>query len=282
MKPAIFIGSSVEGLNVARAIQAELDHDANVTIWNQGIFGLSNTTIDDLLDVLSKADFGVFIFSPDDLVQIRDEQFLSVRDNVVFELGLFIGGLGKKRSFFILPEDNKGFRLPTDLIGVTPATYNAQREDNNLQAALAPASHKIRTAITKLGVLKRILPISASIANQPDDSFYHFRVQRLIVGPTEKNQPEFVFNTDKDYLVSVAEKLSNNLPVHVGGVTLEGIDINYRAASLIVLRSETKLDTGVLKNESDTKIKDQYWHDLRYTDGVKDITAQLDIADGTR
>lgn len=34
-KPTLFIGSSVEGLSVARAIKAELDFDMDVTVWSQ-------------------------------------------------------------------------------------------------------------------------------------------------------------------------------------------------------------------------------------------------------
>ena len=50
MKPAVFIGSSVESLKIAYAIQEELTHNAEITLWSQGIFKLSNTTLDDLLE----------------------------------------------------------------------------------------------------------------------------------------------------------------------------------------------------------------------------------------
>ena len=83
-KPRVFIGSSVEGLNVAYAVQQNLLHDAEVTVWDQGVFELSKTTIETLSKALEENDFAVFVFSPDDLVRIRSMSTLAVRDNVLF------------------------------------------------------------------------------------------------------------------------------------------------------------------------------------------------------
>lgn len=147
MKPRVFVGSSSESLPIAYAIQ-ELLPEMEVTVWSQGIFKLSSNILDDLIRTLDNTDYGVFVFSPDDLVNIRDQQFSAVRDNVVFELGLFVGRLGKLRSYFIIPQGRQDFRLPSDLIGVTPAEFDPGRRDKNLHAALGPAVNKIRSAIT--------------------------------------------------------------------------------------------------------------------------------------
>ena len=73
-----------------------------------------------------------------------------VRDNVIFELGMFIGKLGKKRCFIVSPRTQEPFRIPTDLLGVTPATYNPNRDDGKLSAALGPACNKIRQTIENI------------------------------------------------------------------------------------------------------------------------------------
>lgn len=150
MKPTVFIGSSTENLDVAYAIQRNLDRVAEVTVWTQGVVHLSSTILEDLLTALKQSDFGIFVFAPADVVQIRDQQLSAVRDNVVFEFGLFIGRLGKERAFYVVPRDQKDFRLLSDLSGITAAEYDASRD--NIQAALGPASFQIQQQILKLGV----------------------------------------------------------------------------------------------------------------------------------
>ena len=150
MKPKIFIASSVEGLKVANTIHARLEYDAEVTVWDQEVFQLSSNTLEDLSDALSTTDFGIFVFTPDDTVKIHEGEYQSVRDNVIFELGMFIGRLGKSRCFIVSPRLRKNFHIPTDLLGVTQATYDPNRDDGNLSAALNPACDKIRQTIEKV------------------------------------------------------------------------------------------------------------------------------------
>jgi predicted nucleotide-binding protein len=100
-KPKFFIGSSQEGLDVAYALQYNLDNFAEVTVWDQGVFQLSEYTLQSLCNILEKSDYGIFVFTPDDISKIRDETFKTVRDNVLFELGLCMGRLGKDRTFII-------------------------------------------------------------------------------------------------------------------------------------------------------------------------------------
>jgi predicted nucleotide-binding protein len=164
MKPRVFLGSSVEGLSVAYAIQTNLTHDADITVWSQGVFELSKTTIESLFDILNSVDFGIFVFTPDDLTKIREQSAKSVRDNVLFEFGLFLGKLGRQRVFFIVPS-NQELHLPTDLLGVTPAIYESNRDDGNLIAATGVASHQVRQVLKKHGSLLQIEETS----NQPEE-----------------------------------------------------------------------------------------------------------------
>lgn len=170
MKPKIFIGSSVEGLSVAYAIQQNLTHDAEATVWDQGVFALSKTTIESLNQVLESVDFGIFVFSPDDETVMRGEKSSSVRDNVLFELGLFIGKLGRDRVFFVVP-DGCHIHIPTDLLGIAPGKYNPNREDKSFQAATGATCNQIRIQIKKLGSLKpEISNVQAGVSENGKDN----------------------------------------------------------------------------------------------------------------
>lgn len=101
------------------------------------------------MEVLESSHFGLFVFAPDDITRIRDQNLSTVRDNVIFELGLFIGKLGRERCFIITPRLDSTFHLPTDLLGITPGTYEPNRQDNNLVASLGPACNRIRKTASK-------------------------------------------------------------------------------------------------------------------------------------
>lgn len=187
-KPRIFIGSSVEGLTIAYAIQQNLTHDAEITVWDQGVFELSQTTIESLISILDTCDFAIFVFSPDDIVKIRKKQFLTVRDNVIFELGLFIRKLGRQRSFIIMP-DKPIFHIPTDLLGITAGKYDTSRTDESHQAATGPVSHQIRTQIKKLGLLRNVV----------NDTVTQKEASELSIDESQKKNDWWSLYSDKKY-----------------------------------------------------------------------------------
>ncbi len=145
--PRLFIASSKEGLDTAYHLQENLEFDAEVTVWTQGIFKPSRQTMADLSDAMKATDFAAFIFNPDDVLLMRGSPMPAARDNVIFELGLFAGYLGIEKCFIIQPRDEQQLHLPSDLLGLTTLSYDPSRSDRNLLAALAPTSNKIKRAM---------------------------------------------------------------------------------------------------------------------------------------
>lgn len=149
-KPRVFIASSVEGINVANAINECMDYDVELVHWKDS-FGLSSFTIDDLMEKSRTVDFAVFVFTPDDLSTIREQSHLVARDNVLFELGLFIGSLNRERCFIIKPR-GVDMHFPTDLLGLTPADFDGNRSDGDLTQAVNAPCIKIKKEIARLGL----------------------------------------------------------------------------------------------------------------------------------
>src|SRR5690349_2440374 len=114
----IFVGSSTLGLKVAQAIQVNLEQFAEVIIWDQEVFGASSYTLEVVERMSKSADFGVFVMTPDDLRKKSGKVTPVPRDNVILEYGVFLGALGRMRSFLIVPSDVEDLVLPTDLAGL--------------------------------------------------------------------------------------------------------------------------------------------------------------------
>jgi CRP/FNR family transcriptional regulator, cyclic AMP receptor protein len=149
-KPFLFIGSSVESLPIARELQSALSHDPLLaTVWTDGVFRASRTSIENLITTVAKSDFALLVLTPDDTVTSRDETKAVPRDNCIFELGLFMGALGPERTVIVKPR-GEDIKMPSDLLGVTPLDYTPGTPDT-LAARLGPVCHDIRKIVASLG-----------------------------------------------------------------------------------------------------------------------------------
>jgi len=147
--PRIFIASSSEGHDIASACNACMDRHAEGTVWSN-IYEPGGSTLDSLTTKANSVDFALFIFKPDDLTRMRGEDKLTVRDNVLFELGLFIGAIGQERCFILKPRDGV-LHIPTDLLNLNTEGYNAEREDGEIISAVNAACFKFIQKMEKLG-----------------------------------------------------------------------------------------------------------------------------------
>lgn len=137
-RPSIFIASTSEALEVARAVKANFDKEADVEIWTENIFSKNKSYLSTLRNRASFYDFAIIVFTPDDTAIIRNKKYQIPRDNLLFELGLFMGSVGSNRTFIIADEN---VRILSDFQGISISTF---RTRDNLVSAVGNACDEIR------------------------------------------------------------------------------------------------------------------------------------------
>jgi len=150
--PQIFICSSSENHAVAKAIQRGLKpFSCIVRVWTDGVFRPSQYTLEDLEREVFESDFAVAVIADDDVVRSRKSQSVAPRDNVIFELGLFMGQLGRKRTFMVMPK-GKMLKIPSDLFGLNPIKYVPPSDTTNKRQwtlALSPVCVELKAEIER-------------------------------------------------------------------------------------------------------------------------------------
>jgi CAP12/Pycsar effector protein, TIR domain len=141
-KPRVFIGSASEALDVARTLETLLSDFARPRLWTR-TFVMGQSFIDDILAQAHECEFGLFVMTPEDLELVRDDLRRVPRDNVLLELGVFLGALGKGRALFVFAGDDAP-TLPSDLSGMTAGIWES---GPTTTGALAPIAQKIAAAM---------------------------------------------------------------------------------------------------------------------------------------
>lgn len=179
----VFIGSSSEARNIANAIQDNLSIANEVVVWDQDIFHLGEGQFDSLIAATQEFDFAVFVAGDDDVLTKRGDALSVPRDNVILEIGLFIGALGKQRVF-VVSASSKVISLPSDLAGLNIGKYN-EMSGLRLTSTLAPLCRRIDERIAKVGLRARELDHAmyvAAVCYKIDDDGLQFLLVRTSRG----------------------------------------------------------------------------------------------------
>lgn len=154
MKPALFIGSSTERLPIAYGLKQILIDCADVTVWKDAPeFVMGESILDGLIKAGEVYDFALLVFGQDDCTMMGGEKILTVRDNVIFELGLFMGHMGTGRAFWLSPKGSKAPHLSSDLDGIVHLRFDEPEMTDALSilGSLAEARDKVCRQIGSLG-----------------------------------------------------------------------------------------------------------------------------------
>jgi hypothetical protein len=149
--PRIFIAASAAGLPIAEHLQRELEPRVICMQWRHGLLNLSTSVVEEFLDsTLKKLDLAVLVLSTGDLAERPAGDRKSLRDSVLFQIGLFVGALGCGRTLLVY-DQGAPMELPARLPGVTAVRF-AQRPGADLRAPLAPVCAHIKAALFSGGV----------------------------------------------------------------------------------------------------------------------------------
>jgi len=139
MKRKIFIGSSSEGFKYAEQIKSEINTRLGDWVecetWKDGnVFAQNKSALESLVKASRRFDYGILVASKDDITLKRFHIKNTMRDNVLFEMGLFLGSLGLQRAFLVTHDK---VTLPSDYLGVTVVKYNGKNNESKIKEIIA-------------------------------------------------------------------------------------------------------------------------------------------------
>jgi len=148
MTPKIFMGSASESLGLIREIEDRLRQGHTLITWDRANFLPGEVLIEALLRIAKDVDFAIFVMTPDDKVIQRETEFTATRDNVMLEIGLFLGLLDRARVFLVYDE-RASPKIPSDLAGIQMVAFDHRK--SNRKKSLDAACERIRRRTTELG-----------------------------------------------------------------------------------------------------------------------------------
>lgn len=161
MKPKIYIAANIHAQKYIDSILVHIE-ERNIArpIGIHYDFANPNDyTIDRFERTLSPEDYGVIILTTEDLTLDPHENQYIIKDyNLIFQLGLLVGKLSRKKCFIITPAKKK-VKLPTDIVGVTPITYNPSRNiDEALETPSIKISNRVKEDVEGFNLTNKIFP----------------------------------------------------------------------------------------------------------------------------
>ena len=163
-KPHLFVGSSAESRNIVDVFTEILCRDAHcISWWLAPQFSTegTSTTFAALCEAAKDYDYALFILTPDDITHSRKTESPSPRDNVVFEMGLFMGAIGSDRIFAALQATDKEIKIPSDLKGVHIPRFDYSTTDSaRSTSSINTACRGFATRIRDVGFRKIDLPLA--------------------------------------------------------------------------------------------------------------------------
>lgn len=200
MSMRVFIGSSKESLNMAREIAATLErlrgNNIQVHIWDEpNLFAPGEYTLESLENIAYNIDAALFIFADDDKIWYRGKKDNTVRDNVLFEYGLFAGVLSRKKVAIVKAGTLKPI---SDLEGINYISYNSSQPYmafntfegwlNGIYAYKKPEEQK------SISVMSLLDALNFAIKSGPIDTLKIFAISTTFSVKVFRSEPSLKIN----------------------------------------------------------------------------------------
>lgn len=127
----VFLGSTAENVRLvewtSNFLVEKFGFDA--VPWQiPGAFPRGHSTLDGLQKNLEEIDAAIIFVTADDLTESRGGTSQTPRDNIIFEAGFFLAGLGPDRTRLVV-QNGASIRLPSDLHGISNESFTDTKDD---------------------------------------------------------------------------------------------------------------------------------------------------------
>lgn len=205
----IFIASSSEDKGTARMIVKALLRCNRPDVpfimqpmhWENSEWGLNESPLSALVQFPKKYDYGCFLFTPNDTVISRNITSKRVRDNVIFEFGLFVSqDEGIKKAFIMHPIDTN-LKLAADLAGIITARYHPADSPEALAVNITDAAETVFKAVEKFE-REKIERSEKAVKNSLEN------LREKLQKANENQQPEIILTALKELAETKAQALN--------------------------------------------------------------------------
>lgn len=237
IKPKIFFGSSSSGAAIGQKIKSYFEPHADCTFWSDsGVWEPNRSTFDNLIRMAGYFDFGVFVATSDDLTLTNDNIVIEPRDNVILEMALFLGALGRDKAFLFV---EKGIKLPSDFNGIYMPRFDPS-DDSSIEAACIEY-------ITKMKVHYELGHLSLYPTTALAIGYYKNFLRGLVEGIQNAEKLEYNGTVFSDFKFKVI------IPKDLKGLIREKADLFYKRNNLVENSIQTKYRQHPAWFQLDTK-----------------------------
>lgn len=149
----VFVGSTSEAMDLVNHVAIGLDKanggsSFKAVPWGERVFAPSSYTLQALIAQGRSCDFAVLLATSDDVTTSRGVTAPAPRDNILLEIGLFIGLIGLERTYIASPHGVE-LKLPSDLGGLNRVPYPIRDGDSptaqarHIVSEISPWMHEL-------------------------------------------------------------------------------------------------------------------------------------------